>query len=278
MGELSNGPNLLTRYLLGDLSPTQQDSLEEKFFTENDLFIELLDARDQLISNYLGDRLSAADRELFERHFLTSPDCRSEVELAHFFRAKLTNQTLTEPVAPDNHAGDWWRSWLITLRANLASAGAATAVLVLVAIAGVWLASQTYLEQATNRGTPDDIAPVRLTIFTLELSPGRLRSTSDVPKAVKSAQTRAIALKLAAGATAFSHYRARLQRVEEEAVEVLVSNTLTWEQTNIRDRVIIWEIPTNKLSSGDYQIKLEGVTADNSSESIGTYYFRLVEE
>jgi hypothetical protein len=278
MGELSYDSGLLKRYLLGALPPDQQDSVEEKFFTENDLFIELLDAEDQLIGDYLSGRLSAADHTRFERHYLTLPDRRSEVEFAGLFRETDIERLLTEPATPYDRARDWLRHLIVALRANLPLTGAATAALVLVAGVGVWLATRQYLEQPADRGGAGVTAPDRSAVITLELSPGRPRSTGETPKAVKGARARAIELKLAAGPAEFSNYRGKLQRLEEEAVEVWTSDALKWEQTSIGDRVVTWEIPTDKLSSGDYQVKLEGVYADDSSESIGAYHFKVIEE
>jgi len=278
MGEFSYDSGLLKRYLLGGLPPDQQDSIEEKFFTENDLFIELLDAEDQLIGDYLSGRLSAADRARFERHFLTLPDRRSEVELASLFRDTNTEQLMTEPVTPHDRARDWLSQLLGALRDKLVLTGAATAALLLVAGAGVWLATRQYLKPSPDRGAAGITAPARSAVITLELSPGRPRSTGEAPKTVKTSRARAIELKLAAGQTAFSNYRGRLQRLEEEAIEVLTNDALKWEQTSIGDRVVTWEIPADKLLSGDYQVKLEGVNSDYSSESIGAYHFKVVEE
>jgi len=278
MGELSHNSGLLTRYLLGDLLPDQQDSLEEKFFTENDLFLELLDAKDQLISNYLDDRLSAADHERFERHFLTLPDRRREVELAHFFRAQLAERPLTFPATQAERVRTWWQELLYALRANRGVAGAATAALLAIAVAGVWFATRPYPEPAPDPGAYSATVPAGTDIITLELVPGSSRSPDEVPKAVKGASTRAVKLKLAAGKMAFSNYRARLQRVEERVVDVLANNALSWEQTTAEDRVVTWEIPADKLPNGDYLVKLQGVNADQSTESIGTYQFKVREE
>ncbi len=274
MNELSYNSDLLKRYLLGRLPPDQQDSVEEKFFTENDLFIELLDAEDQLICDYLSDRLSAVDRERFERRFLTLPDRRNEVELARLFRAGNIEQPSIEPATMRASAPDRPRQLFAALRANLALTGASAAALILIAVAGLWLVSR----QSTELGDYGVTAPERSAVITLELAPVLDRSEGATPRVVKTARARAIGLKLAAGPTAFLNYRGSLQRLEVEAVEVMTSDALKWEQSNSGDRIVTWEISTDKLLSGNYQVKLEGVNADYSIEGIGAYHFKVVEE
>src|SRR5262245_53902627 len=152
MGEISYDSGLLTRYLLGDLSPAQQDSLEEKFFTENDLFIELLDAEDQLIGDYLDGRLSTDDRERFERRFLTLPELRSEVEIARHIRAERSAQVITEPATPSGRALAWPQKLINALRANMVLAGATATALIAITFTGVWLATRQGPESAPDLG------------------------------------------------------------------------------------------------------------------------------
>src|SRR5215470_10491503 len=107
MNEISYNSTLLTRYLLGDLPPAEKDQLEENYFVDDDLFVELLDAKDQLISDYLGGQLSPGDRERFERRFLTMPGCQSEVELVGFLQPSLMRRSLTRQPASSGQPHNW---------------------------------------------------------------------------------------------------------------------------------------------------------------------------
>src|SRR5262245_56718170 len=195
MSELSNDSALSQRYLLGDLPTAQQDSLEEKFFMEDDFFIKVLDAEDQLISDYLSSRLSAADRSLFERHFLALPDRRRDVELARLFRAKNTERPMTETAAPRDRTRQKWRELFDALRANLALTAVAAALIV-VFITGVWFMVRPYTHVPPDHGASETATLGKSAIISLELSPGRLRSQGEVAKVVKAAETRTIELKL----------------------------------------------------------------------------------
>lgn len=276
MGELTNNFNSLTRYLLGELPPAQRDSLEEQFFTENDLFIQLLEAKERLINSYLSGLLPANDRERFESHFLNLPGHRHEVELALFFRTQLNSESSKKPLADPTQTQDWWPELLKTLRANWWLTASTATVFLVIFLTGVWLTARLFRAQVTP--TSVNTTTVTSASLTLELWPGRLRSTVGRSDAVKVAGMRAIELKLVAGTSAFLSYRAKLERIEQEAVTITTSDPLKWEQTATGMKVISWVISTDKLPTGDYQVKLEGNNADASTESIGTYHFKVIEE
>lgn len=279
MGELSYKSTLLTRYLLGELSPAEQDSLEERFFIEDDLFIELLDTKDQLISDYLGQRLAARERARFERHFLSQPDCRHEVELAYFLQTAAGRQPLTARVTPSDAPRSWWRTMFDAWRDNWALTGATTAALIAVTITCVWLMTRTTLEKAPSTiAAPTTTATSGSATFTVELSPGLTRSAGGAAKVVLPPGTPIIKLNLAAGAADFSGYQAKLLRLDEGAVEIQAGGSPKLEQPVGGGRIVTWEIPAAVLPRGDYQVKLYGVSASNDTESIGTYYFKVRDE
>lgn len=81
MKQRSNGKQIV-QYLLGDLPEEEQQQLDEQFFVNDDYFERLMATEDELIDDYLRGRLSAHERERFERNFLTSPFLRERVTLA----------------------------------------------------------------------------------------------------------------------------------------------------------------------------------------------------
>ena len=77
----------LRAYLLGVLPPERQDSIEERFFADKELHLQLQATGDDLIHAYLAGELSPADRERFETHFLASPRRRERLA---FVRSLMT--------------------------------------------------------------------------------------------------------------------------------------------------------------------------------------------
>ena len=88
--------HLLEQYLLGELSPTQQDDLETAYFDDDELFSQLATAEDRLIEDYCQNRLNPAKRERFEKFYLNTPQRRRRVLLVEQLQGK-------EP-APTNEA------------------------------------------------------------------------------------------------------------------------------------------------------------------------------
>jgi len=80
MDDLQNGKTNI-QYLLGELTPEEQRQIDEQLFISDDYFERLLVTEDELIDDYLRDRLSESEREQFERNFLTSADLRKKVDL-----------------------------------------------------------------------------------------------------------------------------------------------------------------------------------------------------
>lgn len=84
----------MVKYLLGELSPEQEQRIETAYFAD-DLFFERLQAvKEKLIDDYLHGNLSAEDLCAFEQNFLASPAQREQVEFAHSLMTSLSNPKL----------------------------------------------------------------------------------------------------------------------------------------------------------------------------------------
>lgn len=72
----------ITRYLLEDVTPPEQEEIERRYFSDPD-YLALVDvAEDDLIDAYVRGDLSLADRERFERYFLRTRKRRERVKMA----------------------------------------------------------------------------------------------------------------------------------------------------------------------------------------------------
>jgi hypothetical protein len=141
---------MMIRYLLGDLSEDEQVQLEERYFTDDDCFQQLLALEDELIDDYVRGELAAGDRTLFEQRFLASPERRQKVEFAQALR-----QTLPAPQKLPWWQALWhfmqrqWQSLLAFLRMVFAEERStlayvlAAGVLVLL-LGGSWLFVETF--------------------------------------------------------------------------------------------------------------------------------------
>ena len=87
--------NLMTQYLLGELSEDEKQQLEENFFTNDDSFEQLLALEDELRYDYANGGLTPQQRRQFEQRFLTLPGEARRVAVA---KAVLDKVAEIEPV------------------------------------------------------------------------------------------------------------------------------------------------------------------------------------
>lgn len=86
----------LRRYLLGQLDDPEQQKLEERLFTDDELFELLSVIEDELIDDYLDDELSADERTRFDAYFLCSPERHRQLRLAMAFKNYITAESASE--------------------------------------------------------------------------------------------------------------------------------------------------------------------------------------
>ena len=82
MEQTRAGEDLVRRYLLGELSASEQAALEDEYFLKQANYDQLCRAEDELIDQYVRGLVSASDRERFERSYLTNPRRREHVRFA----------------------------------------------------------------------------------------------------------------------------------------------------------------------------------------------------
>jgi cell division protein FtsB len=89
----------MKQYLLGELTESEQQELEEQLMTSNECFGELLIAEDKLVDEYLGKRLSAREKEKFNDYFLCTADRNHKLRFARsLHRYVLANTERTRTV------------------------------------------------------------------------------------------------------------------------------------------------------------------------------------
>lgn len=162
--------NDLTRYLLGEASEAECMQLEEKFFTDDELYAQLLGAENDLIDSYVHGRLPASTQAQFEKRFLATPRRRQKVKFAQSLKratqvAQAQGETAsiatTKRVIDYSGISLWYKLRdLFNGKHPKLTFGALTAVL-LVLLGGAGLLSvwqrgeSTQVAQAPAEPTPD---------------------------------------------------------------------------------------------------------------------------
>src|SRR5262249_30258753 len=128
-------------YLLGDLSESEQSSLEREYFSQPQIFDRLLSVENELVDDYARNRLSEAERAQFEQHYLRHAARRERSAFADALTRRLDQQVETmsgSAVVSSAPRSSFWRRWLASVnRSSLAYAGALVCVILLAT--GIWL-------------------------------------------------------------------------------------------------------------------------------------------
>ncbi|MFN0111635.1 MAG: anti-sigma factor family protein [Blastocatellia bacterium] len=267
MGDFFYNSELLTCYLLGELPAAEQDRLEEEYFCNNEVFTALLNAKDQLISDYLDGKLTDADRQRFERHFLTLSGRRREVELASFLRPGPKPQVKIARLIIER--------WALlrqavsrVVQSPQFKPGLVTAVLVIGSVVGWQMMHRSPERNSGVTIQPSDISEGQ-TLVSLSLKPIvrsllKQDTTAEIGKA-----TQTIDLNFDAGKERFQAYQGNLRNQLNQS-EVLSDSSLKAVKNQDGIFFVNWKVPASKLPVGDYAVTLTGIAQDGSRSRIGS--------
>lgn len=127
----------LRRYLLGAASDEECEAIEREYFEHAEALNEVSAAEDDLIDDYLSDRLEGDEDKRFER-YLSSPRHRRRVAVARAIRDAASARS----IQARKPARSWW-----------AAAGIAAALVTAFA-GGSWLLHSRSISRTTSDKTP----------------------------------------------------------------------------------------------------------------------------
>ena len=251
--------SLLRRYLLGSVTDAARKDLETKLFSDDRIFWERISiAEDELVSDYVQNALSEAERQDFEKHFLCTDERRSKVEFAS---ALHTHARAARPVTqeqPSPRESRW--AWLRRPALSPAWAMAAAAVL-LVAV---------------------QVLPVRprgsdgLDVVAIAVPAERTRAAGgELTRVHLHPNSRIVELQLDPGSSNFTDYRALVYQVDDDA---LLADTKVGSGAAAGKPVTL-TLPAALLDGGDYYIRLQGVSPGGAPPvPLQRYDFRIIRD
>ena len=142
------------RYLLGELTETEQGQFEEAYFTDDLLFERFLVIKDDLVDSYARHELAGSERERFEQHFLANQPGRDRVNDAReFIRAVsvLASQAPEETTTTqtrDSGASRWQSFLQLFAQGRLINQGALAALLLFAIVASLLIIRWVQRERA----------------------------------------------------------------------------------------------------------------------------------
>ena len=272
MKEHYEDQNQIRSYLLGRLSETERELIEEKIFAEPAFFDRVRMTEEELLEDYVFKVLPPADAKEVANRLMRTPEQiqRWQINAALKTYSDAQNRAAQPPVAittpPVPASRVTYSPWKWAIAAS---------VLVAVGI-GFWFFRATSLEQrVASLNVPGAIASSQAD-FGVELPALRFRSAQattpeqrvTVPKGATVVQ-----IRLPVEVSAYSKYHAALIR-EPDSMLFTLNDRVVIESGN--RKLLVVRVPADALVPGEYRLLVKGVTDDARVDDLGSYSFTIL--
>lgn len=235
-------------YLLGHLSDEDQEKIEERLMTEDDLYEELEISKTELIEAYCAGSLSHNDHQWFEQHYLASADGKQ----THAVAVALNAVTCRIP-APQKLT--WFERLQDFLKAHRWAMAAATSTAVLIIVVAPFIfrptSSTSYAFTLNSTLSQRSSSDARYLKVPLNPNVGELRITLQLPQ----------------GVTRGTDYRAELDDR---------GNTKSLKPASHDANSVVVVIPSASVREGLYALRLYAIKPDRTEQLVpGEYLFEL---
>lgn len=252
-------------FLLGTLDGDHKTQFEERILTEPGVYEELLVVEEELIDQYVAGELSPLEQQQFESHFLITAERQKNLRFGKLLRQYATSHIdLPEPEEPPIPVHSF-----SPLRTPLRRWSALAVLATIVGCAGI-----IFVRGLVNKREACVVQQTNSRVVTVTLLPGSAGTGESTPQRLSvPPQDAQVKLELELTNPTFRNYKSELFR---ENKSLQISDELTLEAKG-EQRVVPFTVTGEKLSPGDYQVKLSGVLDSGADEFIDNYSFRVIE-
>lgn len=242
--------DITRRYLLGQLTDDEQQTIEARLLSEDDLFHELELTKDELAQEYAGGQLTEKERKWLQENFLASPEGKQRHEFAKTFDQYVKNHRAPSPKKKSlvERLRELWNA-----HPKLLSA-ATTAAVLLIATGIFWMTRPT---------TPRSFATLIVTN-----TPGtRSTDAGSVPSVKLNEDALKLTLMLPQSASPGAAYHVELSN--DDNVQTLETRAQDTQSISV-------EIPAAQLPRGQYVATVSKLDDNGRQQRIpGNYYFKV---
>jgi len=271
------------RYLLGDASEADCSAIEAEYFLREEALDRMSAAEDDLIEDYLSDRLDADDRRRFARAYLSVPNRRLRVDtIRQLIAVASTPMAVAAASKPSLSRTPSLPQWL-----------GVAAALALAATASLWLLTPAGTERAAVVGDqptttspaatpsptpaqpnqPTSSFPAQPRIFAVSISPVTVRSSTASPNVVVAPEIDLVALGLESGGD--------VRRLPGGRASIrTVSGKEIWQGPAAVDNlspdlIARLDVPAKLLAVDDYVITLFEVSEGGVEQERARYFMSV---
>lgn len=269
---------LLRAFLLGNIADDERERIESLFLTDSQERERVLSAEQDLIEDYLEDSLTPEDKQRFIALYAQTPEQRQQLRVTKSIKDWAIREAAAQ--IPSAKVSVWTRlraSWLKPVFVI----PIAVATMIAIVVAVVWLNSRERTrrhlaieQELAQLNTPSSLRESLPGTVSRDLSPGAVRGAEQQSEIKKSTDVRFIELQLPwVQKERYPSYRATIKRVGDD--ESLTIPNL--QAANDREYAVRIRIPAYRLERGQYQIRLSGINADDTSGLVEEYLFTVSE-
>lgn len=306
MGLSSEHKQEVTRYLLGTAAVDEQAALEDKYFSDPGFFEQVVAVEKELLDDYARDRLSADERGLFERHYLSHSKRRSRAMAASALATKLNR--LSHPKV-ESGALSWRRNLFTGFHSRTLAFGMALATIMMaLGIAWLWLESRrlrSELEQSQvarvaveqrqkelqglldeqkdrsdrlkadlekiNMSQERPVTPSAPAFASLLLTAGMVREgdSTDAPRILVPPGAEQLRLQLKIGEISYRRYRLSVERSDGRMIRSF---------DNLKPssgKIFTIALPITLFTDGEYVLVLNGRNDNGEVDQLSKSLFRV---
>lgn len=253
-------------YLLGSLDPERRTALEEQIMVDPSVYEELLAAEEELIDQYVHGGLSKPEQHKFETHFLITAERHKNLRFGRLLKRYIDSHPgtvaldLTAPPKKDFplHLTSFSRRHAIAFAAVIA------ACLGLVFL--VW--------QVARKPTLSTTGQSNSRVMVVSLAPGSTGSTRVTQRVPVLRSGVDLKLELEVTNTSYPNYKSQLLRGSES----LQTNEPLKMEAKGNHNVVPLTITGEKLSPGEYSVRLCGVSDSGKKSFLDSYSFTVTSE
>ena len=273
----------LRQFLLGKVDDEERRRIESLFLTDSFMRDRIVAAEQELIDDYLENRLSTADRETFLLFYGDTAAQRRKLRIAKSIQQWAVDQPITPPVAAEPAISAWGRL-LERLRLKpvlVIPITVAAAVAIVVAL--IWVNSRRterhreYLameQELARLNTPSSVREASPGMSPLTLKPGSVRSVEPESELKRRPDIFVAELHLLwMQKEDYPNYEAVLRRLGDDQSFSIPDLTLENED----GKFIRVRLPAHMLTRGNHQIELSGVSVDGTKSPPEVYSFSVSE-
>ena len=270
------------RYLLGEMSDEECAVIEQEYFLREEAVDRMAAAEDDLVEDYISNRLDSDARERFERVYLSVPEHRLRVDTTRRLLATSSRDSSGRSAALTPTA------YKVGVRSLALAAG-----LVLAAAAAVWMFTRSPGERVagnqpaaalprpdpspvTSAPAPPTPAPALPRVFAVSISPMTVRSGAESPEVVIPAATDVLALHLEGQAAVPppARLRSTVRTVGGDEIWQGAAGSDGGLPPGVLARV---DVPAGSLRVDDYVVTLWGVENSGTERELARYILRVRE-